>query len=90
MVALAYRKTHRGFNYAVSFVNTLVFLPMVTAVVMMVIGNNLARAEGQILKLTYTVRLRAPERVKEFVRTLGAVDGITSVSLVSMEETADA
>jgi uncharacterized membrane protein YhiD involved in acid resistance len=47
-IALVYRRTHRALNYSVSFVNTLVFLPMVTAVVIMVIGNNLARAFGMV------------------------------------------
>lgn len=48
LVAIVYRKTHRSFNYSVSFVNTIVILPMVTALVMMVIGNNLARAFGLV------------------------------------------
>ncbi len=47
-IAVLYKKTHRTFNYSVSFVNTLVVLPMITAVVMMVIGNNLARAFGLV------------------------------------------
>jgi uncharacterized membrane protein YhiD involved in acid resistance len=194
-VALVYRKTHRALNYSVSFVSTLVFLPMVTAVVMMVIGNNLARAfglvgamsiirfrtvvkdtrdtvfvflalaagmaagtgyhlialvgtgfvilsvlllyvgnfgsvrtqdlllrfsltpdergamlheeifrsylkkqsllniqtrrEGKILELSYFVRLRAPERTKEFVNALGSIEGVEGVSLISMEESAE-
>ncbi len=195
-IAISYRKTHRSFNYSVSYVNTLVLLPMVTAVVMMVIGNNLARAfglvgamsiirfrtvikdtrdiafvfmalaagmaagtgyhlialvgtgmilfavallyvgnfgsvrshdlllrfaitpdergsmlheqifrkhlkkstllnirtrrNGEMLELSYFVRLKAPERNREFVRELGAVDGIEGVSLIAMEETAEA
>lgn len=47
-IALIYRRTHRGFNYSCSFVNTLVLLPMITTVVMMVIGNSLARAFGLV------------------------------------------
>jgi hypothetical protein len=168
-VAIVYRRTHKSFNYSVSFVNTLVILPMITAIVMMVIGNNLARAfglvgamsiirihlialagtglvillivalyagnfgsvrsqdlllrfaitpdergsmlheqtfrkylrkhtllniqtrqEGEILELSYFVRLKAPEQIREFVRALGAVDGIEGVSLIAMEETAEA
>jgi uncharacterized membrane protein YhiD involved in acid resistance len=195
-VAISYRKTHRSFNYSVSFVNTLVLLPMITAIVMMVIGNNLARAfglvgamsiirfrtvikdtrdiafvflalaagmasgtgyhvialagtgmviamvialyaasfgsvrgndlllrfsvtpdergsmlheeafrrhlrrstllnirtrrNGEMLELSYFVRLKAPERNREFVRDLGVVDGIEGVSLIAMDETAEA
>lgn len=195
-VAISYRRTHRSFNYSVSFVNTLVLLPMITAIVMMVIGNNLARAfglvgamsiirfrtvikdtrdiafvflalaagmaagtgyhlialagtgavvlliillhlgsfgsvrshdlllrfslspdergsmlhervfkehlkkhtllnintrrGGEILELSYFVQLKAPERSREFVRELGGVVGVDSVSLIAMEETAEA
>lgn len=194
-VALVYRRTHRALNYSVSFVSTLVFLPMVTAIVMMVIGNNLARAfglvgamsiirfrtvvkdtrdtvfvflalaagmaagtgyhmialagtgfvmmavlllyygnfgsvhtqdlllrfsirpdergamlheevfrqylrkqnllniqtrsEGKVLELSYFVRLRSPEQAREFVRSLGSVEGIDGVSLISMDESAE-
>ena len=195
-VAIVYRRTHKSFNYSVSFVNTLVILPMITAIVMMVIGNNLARAfglvgamsiirfrtvvkdtrdiafvflalaagmaagtgyhlialagtglvmlfiaslyagnfgsvrsrelllrfqvapdergamlheeifkrhlkkstllnirtrqEGKLLELSYFVRLRSPEQVREFVKELGSVEGVEGVSLISMEETAEA
>jgi uncharacterized membrane protein YhiD involved in acid resistance len=195
-VAISYRRTHKTFNYSVSFVNTLVLLPMITAIVMMVIGNNLARAfglvgamsiirfrtvvkdtrdiafvflalacgmaagtgyhliaiagtglvilliialyigdfgsirsdnlllrfsltpdergtmiheqifrrhlrkntliniqtrrQGKVIELSYFVRLKAPEHVREFVAELGAVEGIEGVSVISMEETAEA
>lgn len=48
LIAVSYRWTHRGYNYSYSFVNTIVLLPMITAIVMMVIGNNLARAFGLV------------------------------------------
>ncbi|MBN2170223.1 MAG: DUF4956 domain-containing protein [Candidatus Krumholzibacteriota bacterium] len=194
-IALIYRRTHRGFNYSCSFVNTLVLLPMITTVVMMVIGNSLARAfglvgamsiirfrtvvkdtrdtafvflalaaglaagagyhliallgsglvllmilllhagnfgsvrnheqllrfsvspdergamlhepafneflrhsslvniqthhDGRLLELSYYVRLRAPERARDFVAVLGAIDGISGVTLISMEDVAE-
>lgn len=195
-IAQAYRHTHKALNYSVSFVNTLVFLPMITAVVMMVIGNNLARAfglvgamsiirfrtvvkdtrdttfvfmalaagmasgtgyhmialagtgliilmvivlylgnfgsirsqdlllrltvtpdergamlheqvfrqhlrknsllniqtrrEGQVLELSYFVRLRSPERAREFITALSGIEGVEGASLISMEESAEA
>jgi len=195
-IAIVYTKTHKSFNYSFSFVNTLVLLPMITAIVMMVIGNNLARAfglvgamsiirfrtvvkdtrdiafvflalatgmaagtgyhliaavgslsvlliivllylgnfgsvrsrelllrfsitsetntempqeqvfqkylkkstlldiqsrqEGRILELSYFVRLRSTEKAQEFTRALGTIDGIEGVSLIAMEETAEA
>ena len=44
MVSLFYRWSYRGPNYTVSFVQAIIVLSMVTALVIMVIGNNLARA----------------------------------------------
>ena len=52
--------------------------------------NIQTRREGRMLELSYFVKLRSPERSREFVRALGAVDGIESVSLIAMEETAEA
>lgn len=43
-----YRKTYRGPGYSVSFTNALILLSMTTAVVIMVIGNSLARAFGLV------------------------------------------
>src|SRR3989344_5017079 len=46
IIVYIYRKTHRGLSYSQSFVVTLIFVTMVAAVAMMVIGNNVARAFG--------------------------------------------
>lgn len=48
LVAMIYRLTYTGYTYSASFVNTLVIITMVTAIVIMVIGNNLARAFGLV------------------------------------------
>jgi len=45
-VAWIYRATHRQLAVSFSFVNSLVLLAMIMAMVMMVIGNNIARAFG--------------------------------------------
>ena len=47
-IAWIYRKTYRGPGFSVSYSNTLILLAMATAVVIMVIGNNLARAFGLV------------------------------------------
>ena len=39
-----YKRTHKGLSYSQSFMLTIVFLTIIIAVVMMIIGNNLARA----------------------------------------------
>lgn len=47
-IAWLYRHTYRGPGYSVSFVNSIVLLAMITAVVIMTIGNSLARAFGLV------------------------------------------
>ena len=47
-ISFVYMKTHRGISYSQSFVHTLVFVNLIATVVMMVIGNNLARAFGLV------------------------------------------
>jgi uncharacterized membrane protein YhiD involved in acid resistance len=47
-IAILYRYTYRGLNYSASFTVSLVMLTMITAIVIMVIGNNLARAFGMV------------------------------------------
>jgi len=47
-VSWVYRATHRGVSYSHSLIESMVILPMITGLVMMVIGNNLARAFGLV------------------------------------------
>ena len=48
VVSLVYRWTYRGASYSASLVRSMITLAMITAVVMLVIGNNLARAFGLV------------------------------------------
>ncbi|MBI4489160.1 MAG: DUF4956 domain-containing protein [Deltaproteobacteria bacterium] len=48
IVATVYKRTHTGLSYSQSFVFTLPTLSVIVSVVMMVIGNNLARAFGLV------------------------------------------
>lgn len=48
LISLIYRFTYKGPGYSTSFVNSIVFLSLITALVIMVIGNNLARAFGLV------------------------------------------
>ena len=48
LISLLYRWTHRGPDYSITFINSMPSLSMITAVVTMVIGNNLARAFGLV------------------------------------------
>ncbi len=56
-IAWLYRKTYRGPGYSVAYTNMLILLSMTTAVMIMVIGNNLARAFGLVGALS-VVRFR--------------------------------
>lgn len=47
-ISLVYRFVYKGPSYSVTFVNSLVILSMITSVVILVIGNNLARAFGLV------------------------------------------
>lgn len=44
VVATTYKHTHRGTSYSQSFAQTLVLMSMTTALVMLIIGSNIARA----------------------------------------------
>jgi len=44
VIGLVYRATHRGTSYAQSFAQTLVIMSMVTGLIMLIIGSNIARA----------------------------------------------
>ena len=46
IIALVYKATHRGLSYSQTFVTTLIISGIVIAAVMMVIGNDIARAFG--------------------------------------------
>jgi uncharacterized membrane protein YhiD involved in acid resistance len=47
-ISLFYSLTHRQITYSVSFAKSMVMLSMITSFVMMVIGDNLARAFGMV------------------------------------------
>lgn len=48
IVAFAYRATYRGVNYSANNVIAMIMLAMITALVIIVIGSNLARAFGLV------------------------------------------
>ncbi|TVQ88703.1 MAG: DUF4956 domain-containing protein [Bacteroidetes bacterium] len=47
-IAVLYKYTYKGLNYSTAFTVSLIMLTMITAIVIMVIGNNLARAFGMV------------------------------------------
>lgn len=48
IISLVYRLIYKGPNYSTTYVNALVMLTMITSLVILVIGNNLARAFGLV------------------------------------------
>lgn len=46
LIALIYKKTHKGLSYSQSFILTLILSGIIICAVMMVIGNNIATAFG--------------------------------------------
>jgi len=47
-ISIIYRWSYKGLSYSATFTVSLVMLTMITAIVIMVIGNNLARAFGMV------------------------------------------
>ncbi len=44
IISLIYKKTHKGLSYSQSFMVTIIFVSVIVCMVIMIIGNNLARA----------------------------------------------
>ncbi len=81
IIALIYRLTYKGPSYSPTFVNALVLLAMITAVVILVIGNNLARAFGLVGAMSI-IRFRTAVRDVQdivfifFSLTIGMAAGV--------------
>ncbi len=61
VLATVYRWTHQSFSYARSFLHTMVLATIVITVMIMAIGNNLARGLGIMGAMAF-VRFRTPIR----------------------------
>lgn len=89
VIAVVYRFTYRGASYSASFVSALVLLCLITAVVILVIGNNLARAFGLVGAMSI-IRFRTAVRDVQdivfifFSLTIGMAAGVglNSVALI--------
>jgi len=81
IIALVYRFIYKGSSYSPTFVNSLVILTLITAVVILVIGNNLARAFGLVGAMSI-IRFRTAVRdVQDIVfiflaLTVGMASGV--------------
>ncbi|MEM9821020.1 MAG: DUF4956 domain-containing protein [Bacteroidota bacterium] len=61
IISMVYRFVYKGPSYSTTFVNSLVLLTMITSVVILVIGNNLARAFGLVGAMS-SIRFRTAVR----------------------------
>lgn len=57
IIAVIYQRTHRGLSYSRSYVESLVMMSVLSAIAMMILGNNLVRALG-ILGVFTLIRFR--------------------------------
>jgi hypothetical protein len=57
-IAWVYMFTHSGLSYSRSYVNTLIIMPVIVAMVMMILANNLALAFG-LMAIFAMVRFRS-------------------------------
>ncbi len=77
LVTWTYRHTHRGTSYSQSYAQTLVILGMVVAMIMLVIGSNLARAFSLVGALSI---IRFRNAVKE-TRDVGFVFLVMAIGM---------
>lgn len=61
ILSIAYRITYKGPSYSVTFVNSLIMLALISSIVVLVIGNNIARAFGLVGALSI-IRFRTAIR----------------------------
>ena len=86
MIALLYKYTYKGLNYSASFTISLIMLTMITAIVIMVIGNNLARAFGMvgamsIIRFRTAVKDAADIMFIFFALSIGLASGVKLYSV---------
>ena len=81
VIALVYRFIYKGPSYSPTYVNSLILLSMVTSLVIVVIGNNLARAFGLVGAMSI-IRFRTAVRDVQdivfifFALTAGMASGV--------------
>jgi uncharacterized membrane protein YhiD involved in acid resistance len=89
IISLVYRFTYKGPSYSSTFVHSLVLLTLITSIVLLVIGNNLARAFGlvgamSIIRFRTAVRDTLDILFIFFALAIGMAAGVglTSIALL--------
>lgn len=66
VLAFVYRQTHRGISYSVSLVHTMIIMAITTALIMEIIGSNIARAfslVGALSIIRFRTAIKEPRDV---------------------------
>ena len=84
VISLTYKKTHKGLSYSQSFMITNIFICFIVAMVIMIIGNNLARAFALVGALSI-IRFRTAIKESQQIVTLLIVLAI-SISVAAEKE----
>src|SRR5690625_5306092 len=79
VVAWVYRRTHKNVSYSQSYVQTLVLCGMVIALIMLVVGSNIARAFALVGALS-VIRFR--NAVKE-TRDVGFIFLVMAIGMTT-------
>jgi len=83
VLAYVYRQTHRGISYSVSFVHTMVLMAITVALIMEIIGSNIARAFSLVGALSI-IRFRTAIKEPRDVGFLFAVMAVGMAAGVNM------
>lgn len=73
VLAYVYRQTHRGISYSTSFVHTMVLMTITIAVIMEVIGSNIARAfslVGALSIIRFRTAIKEPRDIAFLFATM--------------------
>ena len=86
IIAWTYHKTHRGYSFSQNFSNTLILMTVITTLIIMVIGDNIARAIGifgafSIVRFRTAVKDARDIAFVFFVLAIGLAVGTGSLSI---------
>lgn len=75
LLAWAYKLTHRGLSYSVSFVHAMIIMGVTVSIIMMIIGSNIARAfslVGALSIIRFRTAIKDPRDVAFIFMTMAA------------------
>ncbi len=73
LLAWAYKQTHRGLSYSVSFVHAMIIMGVTVSIIMLIIGSNIARAfslVGALSVIRFRTAIKDPRDVAFIFMTM--------------------